>query len=76
VKTDAPGRDIDRQVKGLVQEALSIYHIDIDRLKQLRPDILLTQDQCEVCAVSLAEVEQAVGRWVSPRGVAVSGRAR
>src|SRR6185295_8666158 len=41
-----------------------IFRIDIGRLKQLRPDIILTQDQCNVCAVSFAEVEQAVSQWL------------
>ena len=34
------------------------------RLKELRPDVIVTQDQCEVCAVSFADVEAAVRDWV------------
>jgi iron complex transport system substrate-binding protein len=59
----ASSKEIDRQVKDLLQEALSIYRIDIDKLKELRPDFILTQSQCEVCAVSLTEVEKAVSQW-------------
>jgi iron complex transport system substrate-binding protein len=43
-------------------------------LRDLRPDVILTQAQCEVCAVSLREVEQAVRAWTSrgPRLIALS----
>ena len=59
----ASGVAIDRQVKQLQGEATSLYQLDVGQLKQLRPDIILTQAQCEVCAISLAEVEQAVRQW-------------
>jgi iron complex transport system substrate-binding protein len=49
--------EIDRQVKALLKNALSIYSIDSDLIRSLKPDIVVTQDQCDVCAVSLAEVE-------------------
>lgn len=60
-------REIDRQVKDLLREAVSVYWIDVERLKELRPDIILTQSQCEVCAVSLKEVEEAVGAWLGAK---------
>jgi iron complex transport system substrate-binding protein len=63
--TQVGSSEIDRRVKSLLQEALSIYQIDKEKLKQLKPDIILTQAQCEVCAVSLPEVEQAVRVWTS-----------
>ncbi|WP_204151388.1 cobalamin-binding protein [Leptolyngbya sp. CCY15150] len=44
----------------LLQKALSVYRVKTDVLEHLRPTHILTQAQCEVCAVSLAEVEQAV----------------
>lgn len=52
------------RVTDLLQSALSVYRVDEALLTQLRPSHILTQAQCEVCAVSLAEVEQAVGRLV------------
>jgi len=51
---------IDGQIKSLLQGALSIYELDVARLRELRPDIILTQDQCAVCAVSLADLEKAL----------------
>ena len=63
----APSVELDRQVKSLLQNALSIYRVDAGKLRELHPDIILTQSQCEVCAVSLAEVEQAVDAWVGSK---------
>jgi iron complex transport system substrate-binding protein len=63
LNVQASSLEIDREVRGLLQEALSIYQIDTCTLKQLRPDFILTQSQCNACAVSLSEVEQAVSRW-------------
>ncbi|HEY0900279.1 MAG TPA: cobalamin-binding protein [Sphingobacteriaceae bacterium] len=51
---------IDREVKGLLSESLSIYTIDKEKIRELAPDVVLTQAQCEVCAVSLTEVEEAL----------------
>src|SRR5262249_3965100 len=44
----------------LVENGLSIYHIDADRLARLEPDLIVTQDHCAVCAVTTRDVEQAV----------------
>lgn len=55
--------DIDRQAKSLLQQSLSLYEVDLVRLKELRPDLILTQAQCEVCAVSAADVERALSEW-------------
>ena len=64
--TEGTSREIDQRVKGLLQQALSIYRVDADLLKQLRPTHIFTQTQCEVCAVSLKEVEQALRDWIVP----------
>jgi iron complex transport system substrate-binding protein len=56
---------IDARVRELVQEGLSIYYIQTDKLQQLQPDLIVTQDQCAVCAVPLAEVEEAVRNFLS-----------
>ncbi len=52
--------EIDRQVKGILTDALSFYQIDRDLIKTLKPDIIITQTQCEVCAVSFSDVEKAL----------------
>jgi len=58
--SNAGSAEIDRQVKDRVARALSIYRVDLDQLKALRPDVILTQDQCGVCAVSRADLDQVL----------------
>jgi iron complex transport system substrate-binding protein len=66
--------DIDARVRELVREGLSVYRVDPERLRGLRPDLILTQDHCEVCAVSKRDVECAVQDWVAgaPRVLSVA----
>ena len=52
--------DIDARVQEIVQEGLSVYRLNTDALQSLQPEVIVTQDQCEVCAVSLPDVEDAV----------------
>jgi len=44
----------------MVRDGLSIYRVLTDVLETLKPDLILTQDQCDVCAVTLKDVEKAV----------------
>jgi iron complex transport system substrate-binding protein len=53
-------QEIHDRVSGVLQTALSVYQIDTEILQNLRPTHILTQAQCEVCAVSLGDVEKAV----------------
>ena len=70
IDIDTSSAQIDAQIKQLAHntaepedpalKALSIYTIDIDQLQTLQPDIIFTQTQCEVCAVSERDVMQAI----------------
>ncbi len=64
--------EIDRRVKESLQESLSVYRVDVEILKELRPNVIVTQSHCEVCAVSLRDVEEAVGGWFESRPRIVS----
>jgi iron complex transport system substrate-binding protein len=66
--------DIDARVKAILQEGLSVYRVDAKKLEALRPDIIVTQDHCEVCAVSLKDVEAALHAWSGRRVEVVSLR--
>lgn len=57
---DGTSYQIEQRVKALLQEGLSIYRVDADKLSTLQPDVIITQDHCEVCAASLSEVREAV----------------
>ena len=54
--------EIDRHIRDLVHQGSSIYALDASRLAALRPDLILTQELCEVCAVSYPVVEKAARR--------------
>ena len=67
VRLDAAGRAIDDQVRSIVADGLSVYRVDPDLLDELAPTVIITQTQCDVCAVSLSDVEKAVCELVSSR---------
>jgi iron complex transport system substrate-binding protein len=64
-------RAIDEAVRAVVRDALSIYAVDEERLGRLAPDVIVTQDLCEVCAVSLDDVRRAVARLASRDSVRI-----
>ena len=53
-------REIHQRVAASVHQGSSIYRLDQQALADARPDLILTQELCEVCAVSYAEVSRAV----------------
>jgi iron complex transport system substrate-binding protein len=71
-EVEGSSREIDERVKTILEDALSVYRVDAAMLEGLQPDVIITQSQCEVCAVSLKDVEQAVCEWVSSRPQIVS----
>jgi iron complex transport system substrate-binding protein len=77
-KIDVSGssEEIHRDIQRLLEQALSVYRVDAARLRALSPTHVVTQVQCEVCAVSLGEVEGALADWSPPmpRLIALSSR--
>lgn len=55
-----PSATIDRDVRHLLSQALSLYDVDRDALARLAPELVITQDLCDVCAVALADVKRAL----------------
>ncbi len=84
IDIDTDSALIDAQIKQLAQtsiapqdaalKALSIYAIDIAQLQALRPDVIFTQTQCEVCAVSERDVTRAIEHLtgITPRVVSLA----
>lgn len=72
IAIDADSREIDRQVKRSAETSISIYDVFDDVLERLDPTHILTQIQCEVCAVSLRDVEAALARGLRSRPRIVS----
>src|SRR6478609_6733930 len=51
--------EIDEAVRASVRDGRSLYAVDAGLLDALRPDLIVTQDLCAVCAVSSGELESA-----------------
>jgi iron complex transport system substrate-binding protein len=56
----APSREIDALVRAALARGESLYRVDGPALDALRPDLILTQELCRVCAVGPAEVSQVL----------------
>jgi len=69
--------DIHSRVEDILRQALAVYRVDAERLRDMRPEVIITQTHCAVCAVSLADVETAVCTWLEgrPRLVALAPNA-
>ncbi|MFE5141226.1 cobalamin-binding protein [Streptomyces fagopyri] len=57
---DLTSREISEAVGGSAHSGSSLYTLDTGALAALRPDVLLTQDLCAVCAISYEKVSSAV----------------
>ncbi len=64
--------DIDVKVKEILADALSVYTVNREQIKQLAPDVVITQAQCEVCAVSLKDVEEALENYLDKQASIIS----
>lgn len=60
IDSSAPSAEIDRSVRETIANALSLFEVDRELLAELAPTHVITQDQCDVCAVSLDEVRKAL----------------
>lgn len=72
LNSEKPSAQIDADVQNLVQKALSIYKIKTDVLEQLQPTHIVTQDQCDVCAVNFEDVEKAVAELTNSNPKVIS----
>jgi iron complex transport system substrate-binding protein len=64
--------DIDLKVKEILADALSVYTVKREVIKSLSPDVVITQAQCDVCAVSLTDVELALDNYLDKKARLVS----
>ena len=54
------GGEIDTMVREKLESEKSLYHLNIDLLQELAPDLIVTQTLCNVCAVAESEVQTAM----------------
>jgi iron complex transport system substrate-binding protein len=59
VTSAMPSAAIDARIREQLHRGMSVYHLDEAALSALAPDLILTQELCEVCAPSFTEVRQA-----------------
>ena len=67
-----PSRALHRNVSKLIERALSVFEVDADRLRAVRPDVIVTQHQCAACAVTEADLTAALETWTGTRPKIVS----
>ncbi len=72
IDTRKSSREIDDQVKAIVEQGLSVYRVDGVLLKALKPDLIVTQTQCEVCAATPEDIERALAEWTGAEPSIVS----
>lgn len=65
--TDQSSAKIHESVSALLDQALGIYALDIETFARLAPTHIVTQTRCEVCSVSLAQVEEAAASLLGAR---------
>ena len=65
---------IHQSVESLLKNSLSVYDLDLDLLKTLKPDYLITQDLCDVCAVSFGQVTDACNKVLNSNTKIISLR--
>lgn len=71
-QVDGSSYQIDQRVKAILQESLSVYKVDSALIEKLAPSHIVTQAQCEVCAVSLKDVEAAACALISSQPQIIS----
>jgi iron complex transport system substrate-binding protein len=57
--TTLSSRQIDEEVRRRLKDKEPLFHVDTHKIQKLEPDLLITQEHCEVCAVTPADVEKA-----------------
>src|SRR5690242_12098011 len=55
--------ELDRQVRELVGRRENIYVLDAELLLRLEPELIVTQDLCDVCAISGDDLAAAISRF-------------
>ncbi|OZJ05942.1 hypothetical protein BZG36_01260 [Bifiguratus adelaidae] len=63
--------DVNKQVDDALAQGNALYDVNVEELKRLAPDVIVTQDLCEVCSVDLMTVQRIV-KTMSPAPIVVT----
>jgi iron complex transport system substrate-binding protein len=61
-----PEKEIDRQVNDYSAQGISLYRLDPEKLREIQPDVMVTQDLCHVCAASPNDLGAVLSSFVNP----------
>jgi iron complex transport system substrate-binding protein len=76
IPIDAASGEIDRLVSEQLKATKALYQLDLPLLTKLRPDVIVTQSLCDVCAVSPSDVQLALAQLPgTPRVVNLEPRS-
>jgi iron complex transport system substrate-binding protein len=64
--------EIDTEVRRRIRAGEPLYHIDGDLIREMRPDLLITQAHCEVCAVTPGDIERSSACTLTAQQIALS----
>jgi iron complex transport system substrate-binding protein len=65
-------REIDTEVRRRLRSGEPLYHVHGEMIRELRPDLLITQAHCEVCAVTPGDVDRSGACMLEARQIALS----
>ena len=72
INIDGTSSEINKQINTILENSLSVYKVNIEKLKELNPDFIITQAQCEVCAVNFSEVKNIVNKYLDRKTKIIS----
>jgi len=67
IQTELTSLKIDLDIKDILEQSLSVYEVKSNLLKKLDPDVIITQSQCSVCAVSFKDVEKCLSNFINKK---------
>ena len=62
IKSSELSNEIHRSIQEILKNSLSVYEVKFNLLKLLNPDFIITQSQCDVCAVSFNQVKSGLSQ--------------
>lgn len=72
LNVDGTSDEINKQINTILENSLSVYKVNVEKLKELNPDFIITQAHCEVCAVSFSEVKNIVDKYFNRKTKIIS----
>ena len=72
LNVDGTSDEINKQINTILENSLSVYKVNVEKLKELNPDFIITQAHCEVCAVSFSEVKNIVNKYFNRKTKIIS----